>query len=337
MFKNNKYTSIYYKIIDHARNNLPTGYYERHHIIPKCLGGSDEKDNLINLSARQHLICHRLLTKMSDINSLKYAYIMLVTAENEYQERYKVTSREYERVKIINSKLASEKFKNKQKHNVGKKKFYHIETNHEILAFIGEQPDGYILGFSPITRKKLFGRLVGNVYYYNPLTMHVISLKSGLKPPDGYIKGNPNASKGKESLIGRSNFKDPLTGKILRTHSCPEGYLKGYDKIWINNGVESKTFNKLEPIPLGWVIGRIMKTRIKKIRPEKIICTPFGEYRTYQEFCDLFDIKYSFFDELDIKMRVRRDKSKFIEKLKNVGYNFDITKRENGFYFKEIL
>ena len=27
-------------------------YHERHHIIPKCIGGTDDKDNLIDLFAR---------------------------------------------------------------------------------------------------------------------------------------------------------------------------------------------------------------------------------------------------------------------------------------------
>jgi hypothetical protein len=37
-------------------------YYENHHIIPRCLSGSDDKENLVLLTAKEHYICHKLLT-----------------------------------------------------------------------------------------------------------------------------------------------------------------------------------------------------------------------------------------------------------------------------------
>jgi len=47
-------------------------YYENHHIIPKCLGGKDNKDNRILLTAREHYICHKLLTYIY-VNNKKIA------------------------------------------------------------------------------------------------------------------------------------------------------------------------------------------------------------------------------------------------------------------------
>ena len=46
-----------------SRTIIPK-YVEKHHIIPKSLGGNNRKENLVNLSAREHFICHRLLVKM---------------------------------------------------------------------------------------------------------------------------------------------------------------------------------------------------------------------------------------------------------------------------------
>ena len=40
------------------------GYYEKHHIVPRSMGGSNKKSNLVDLTAREHYVCHRLLTKM---------------------------------------------------------------------------------------------------------------------------------------------------------------------------------------------------------------------------------------------------------------------------------
>ena len=39
-------------------------YYERHHVVPRCMGGKDNKENLVLLSAREHFVAHQLLAKM---------------------------------------------------------------------------------------------------------------------------------------------------------------------------------------------------------------------------------------------------------------------------------
>jgi hypothetical protein len=39
-------------------------YYEKHHIIPKCMGGSNTRDNIVYLTAREHFIIHLLLCKI---------------------------------------------------------------------------------------------------------------------------------------------------------------------------------------------------------------------------------------------------------------------------------
>jgi hypothetical protein len=60
----NKYAKTYFRIIDRAQYRILTGYTERHHIIPRSLGGTDDPTNIVVLSAREHYICHLLLTKM---------------------------------------------------------------------------------------------------------------------------------------------------------------------------------------------------------------------------------------------------------------------------------
>jgi 5-methylcytosine-specific restriction endonuclease McrA len=66
MYLQNKYTRIYNSIIEQAKSRTLSGYTETHHIIPKSLGGSNNADNLVPLTAREHFICHRLLTKMTE-------------------------------------------------------------------------------------------------------------------------------------------------------------------------------------------------------------------------------------------------------------------------------
>lgn len=67
IFINNKYTRRYNSIIykAFARSLPPESYTEKHHIIPKSLGGTNKRDNLVKLTAREHFVCHRLLTKMT--------------------------------------------------------------------------------------------------------------------------------------------------------------------------------------------------------------------------------------------------------------------------------
>lgn len=85
------YKSIYDNIIAHAISNVIEGYGEIHHIIPKCMGGSDIPENLVKLSARQHYIAHILLTKIyPNNNKLTYAGNMMTNLTN---------SRGYESVK----------------------------------------------------------------------------------------------------------------------------------------------------------------------------------------------------------------------------------------------
>ena len=64
MYLTNKYAHWYYNIINRAQTRINTGYTEKHHIIPQSLGGGDNADNLVKLTAREHFICHLLLTKM---------------------------------------------------------------------------------------------------------------------------------------------------------------------------------------------------------------------------------------------------------------------------------
>ena len=52
------YEKIYNQIIERAKNRVLEGYGEKHHIIPKCMGGKNNLDNLVNLTAREHFLSH---------------------------------------------------------------------------------------------------------------------------------------------------------------------------------------------------------------------------------------------------------------------------------------
>jgi len=59
------YVQTYGKLIARATKRVcVNGYVERHHILPKALGGSDDSSNLVALTAREHFIAHLLLARI---------------------------------------------------------------------------------------------------------------------------------------------------------------------------------------------------------------------------------------------------------------------------------
>ena len=60
------YEKIYNALIEKAKTSpcVEGQYVEKHHIIPKSLGGSNDSSNLVKLTARQHYIAHLLLYKI---------------------------------------------------------------------------------------------------------------------------------------------------------------------------------------------------------------------------------------------------------------------------------
>lgn len=77
------YEKIYNNIISkaQARVHKENEYYERHHIIPKFMGGGEADENLVPLTPKEHFICHLLLTKFVPKDKIyaavKSVYMML--------------------------------------------------------------------------------------------------------------------------------------------------------------------------------------------------------------------------------------------------------------------
>lgn len=93
------YHKLYNNIINNAKSKNYDGYTETHHIIPRSVGGTDDKSNLVKLSAREHFLCHYILTKMYEPKTAPYykmlnAFIMMMHCKTAEQQRY-ITSRKY--------------------------------------------------------------------------------------------------------------------------------------------------------------------------------------------------------------------------------------------------
>lgn len=105
----NWYRKVYFQIIDRARlrgldKNKIDLYVEIHHILPKCLGGTDENDNLVALTYREHIVCHKLLCKLYPDNYYLHSsiYLMLhIKIENGKKVKTFSNSKEAEEYKLF--------------------------------------------------------------------------------------------------------------------------------------------------------------------------------------------------------------------------------------------
>jgi len=86
------YKLHYDRLIQKANNRKLSSYKEAHHIIPKCMNGSDEKNNIIELTAREHFIAHILLVK---IYPKEYGLIKSVNMMTVGQADRKIHNRMY--------------------------------------------------------------------------------------------------------------------------------------------------------------------------------------------------------------------------------------------------
>lgn len=193
------YEKIYFNIIENSRrkerSKNDSVYYEKHHIVPLSLGGSNDKNNLVLLTAKEHFLCHLLLTKIYKHKDKKSyikmvrAFVIMSTTENKSQKGKRIlNSKSYEKLKLFiygpngiltgeNStffgKTHSENTKNKirerqTKNNSmkGKKPWnYGLTTEtSEILAKAGVKTSKSKKGNSPVseeTKMKISKKLSG--------------------------------------------------------------------------------------------------------------------------------------------------------------------------------
>lgn len=81
------YSKHYNLLIKKARNRVLNCYSEIHHVVPKCLGGTDDESNLIRLTSEEHFVAHQLLMKMYPGNRKLIHAAILMNASSDGQKR----------------------------------------------------------------------------------------------------------------------------------------------------------------------------------------------------------------------------------------------------------
>jgi hypothetical protein len=109
-FIDNKYTRWYFKIIN---NPDTSGLCEKHHIIPKSLGGTE----VVRLSLRQHFVAHLILTKMVDGAARSKMLFALRCMMNfdRLDRRYCPSSRTFE---MLKRQIREAEISEEHRHNI---------------------------------------------------------------------------------------------------------------------------------------------------------------------------------------------------------------------------
>jgi len=130
-------------------------YYEEHHIIPKCLGGNNKKENKVLLTAKEHFIEHKLLTYIYKGNrKIAYAFHRMTYSKNG---NYIKSARDYAyAIELIKSTPISKETKEKlSKALLGNKRLLGHKHSDETRRKIGEKSKLRIYKHSEETKQKI--------------------------------------------------------------------------------------------------------------------------------------------------------------------------------------
>ena len=226
MFIENKYKKWYFSIITNASNRVnQNGYTERHHIIPKSMGGNRSKSNIVRLTGREHFICHRLLFRMVtgiDKQKMALALKMLTRLSNSVR----ITSRTFENIRSNASTAHSILKTGKPSPLKGKPGKPHSDETKMILAGVKRGKSNSDETNSKIS-KALSGRHLSEDH------------KSKLRKPKS--AEHTMASKLAVKLLGERQIVNELRF-LSRTHRIPisKGWVRKSDE-WVINKIKEVT------------------------------------------------------------------------------------------------
>ena len=173
------YQRIYNQIIERAqkenRKRNQGIYYEKHHILPICLGGEGNSrshrphPNIVLLTAREHFLCHHILCKIyPDNDKLAFALLRLCYSKTKNRPLLRISSRLYEELKNRMSKARTGVKKSKEsiekRTKTRRERGNYKRTAESIQKGIDTKRERGNLGYGPHSvehRKKLSERKKG--------------------------------------------------------------------------------------------------------------------------------------------------------------------------------
>lgn len=226
------YQHHYNLLIERARSRLLEGYRELHHIIPRCLGGTDEPNNLVYLTAKEHYVAHQLLVKIHPTEP-KLVYAAKMMSANPWGKRG--TNRLYGwlRERFISS-MTGENNPNYGKtfeEIVGQEKAKEFRKNHPLRGKTLEEILGKDKAQAGIQSRRAFR--IGKKHSAKTRKNISVAMKGKNKGKSPWNKG---ISPSEET---RKKMSETMKGKLG----------------WFTNGKEDR-YVKIDEPPEGWSRGR---------------------------------------------------------------------------------
>lgn len=228
-------------------------YVEEHHIVPRCIGGSDDKSNLVNLTGREHFIAHKLLFKASigthQELPLANAFWQMCYCHKDNLYNIKKTSRQFAKEKNLAIKSISKQQKNRIRINDGKHtKYVKAEYLQQYLE------NGYVIGTLQIVWNKGKHDLPPSAIagkHHTLETRRKISAKcKGLQMPVSMKE------KTRQRMLGNTyGLNKHPTKEALKQRSKSLS-----NRVRINNGQKMKYVTKdqlQEYLDNGWKLGML--------------------------------------------------------------------------------
>ena len=275
LFLQNKYSRWYVSIISQAltRIHVKGSYAERHHILPTCLGGSDEKSNIVKLSAKEHFVCHRLLTKMTTgMNRCRMANAVyrLTHRSKLHKETVKISSGLYERLKIDRSLAMSMLLRGRAPYKMTD------ETRHRMS--IARQ--GIVRSQSLEERKNRSKNQMGRFVSEESKLKMSISAKNRIHHPHSMetrakISRSNTGKQHSEEIRNQISaaVKNAMNDPIILEKISKSSKESSLDRCWINKAGKSKFVKRHEVetfLADGWLSGRASMIRRTKAQLEKV-------------------------------------------------------------------
>lgn len=206
------YSKIYNSIVARAKlesRDKRQGYFEKHHILPKSLGGNNEEENLVLLTAKEHYLVHMLLVEMYPRGSYEWQKMVyaasMFLAKSKYHGRENISARFYSRIRKTLSEIRTG-----------------IPRSEEVKEKIKFTKASNPRVFSKEEKEKASERMKGN---QNPMfgkthtegvKAFLRQLKKGKKNPR--ISESNKQRKGKILTYTRQVEQCDLSGRVLSTY-----------------------------------------------------------------------------------------------------------------------
>lgn len=215
------YSRHYNLLIDRSRTRTIEGYTEKHHVIPRCLGGTDDDQNIVDLTPEEHYLAHQLLVKIyPNHGRLVFAAQMMTIHPDGRRNNNKLFGWLRRRLSKSASEERIEWYKNNEHPKGFAGKTHSFESRMKCSNTLVET-------MTSLKGKKVFTYTLDGEFYkeYPSLSRcardigsSAINVKTAAEGVHGQVKGYQIRYEFVESL---PKYKNPNKEKVYEKVTCP--------------------------------------------------------------------------------------------------------------------